>query len=861
MPFTYNGIGTRYYGKKNLEIRPGTCRSCNRAVQLQSYDTRLWFVIIYIPIIPLGRKRILDYCPSCRRHYVSDLDKWETARQLEVSGAMDKYRSNPTPENAIAAHQQMLGFHQVTEATEFQKTMAAQFPDNAKIHAYLGSALDHIGRRDQAVESYKRALELRPDLPEARVGIARGYIREGRLDEARKMLSFLEKSGSAQLYSLEPLETLAYAYQSRGQHQEALDLFSKLMEELPKISEHPAFRKAVAKSEKVVNRGPSMLPKQKFSLKRMFQSSGGGGSRGPAVTARGLVVVGVIIALVFLVLAFSNEYIRHHRKVYVVNGYDTPATVDVAGAGAVTHFSGVEKMVLAEGRHHAVISGPVNEEVDFEIHDDYFNRWFGDDLWVINVGGGALLELSEATYSANPQPVVETIHTGQTFEHFFNVTHAFKPLPKSVEVNSGGSRTLVGLEVFEGDASDVFAYYQKKKTLSEALGFAETWLHAHPDDEVMIQTYALAAGHEKQVPRFDAFLRSGLTNRPVRIVWHRAYQNLHNRKAEHASLVSQYDEMLRQDSTNSAMLYLRGRLETNRAVARDYFTRASDADPRNPYAAFAMGYDRMSAGDWKGSRPLLARAVELSPHDIGFANLLFINRLALGEAQAVEQEWRKKLVRDPLDYYGQFELIDALAAQGKSEQAVTAADNFAALCRVKYGAAGDKVAAAAKYRALYLSGDFDKLKSTAAKDTSSAGQTVIAMALIEQGQADAAAKALPSDLDSDDKELFYFALSIAYHQSGNETAAAQWRARGIETLEAGNNEETQAASLLTRGEPPTRTEVEDVAVPPQIKSVILTVLIEEYPQSRSQLGDLARTLNVEQGFPHHLVQRATASAL
>lgn len=133
MPTTYNGIGTHYYGKKNLQKRPGTCRSCGRAGELTSYDTRLWFVIVFIPIIPLGRKRILDACPYCRRHFVAELEKWETARQLEVSGALETFRSKPTPEGAIAAHQQMLGFHQVAAAAEFQKTMLAQYPDNAKV--------------------------------------------------------------------------------------------------------------------------------------------------------------------------------------------------------------------------------------------------------------------------------------------------------------------------------------------------------------------------------------------------------------------------------------------------------------------------------------------------------------------------------------------------------------------------------------------------------------------------------------------------------------------------------------------------------------------------------------------------------
>src|SRR3954453_6982068 len=116
MPFTYNGIGPHYYGKKNLQQRPGLCRQCGRTGNLQSYDTKLWFVVVFIPIIQLGRKHIIDSCPSCRRHYAADAHKWETSKQLETSGAMDQFPTNPTPDNPVAAHQQLLGFHQVAEA-------------------------------------------------------------------------------------------------------------------------------------------------------------------------------------------------------------------------------------------------------------------------------------------------------------------------------------------------------------------------------------------------------------------------------------------------------------------------------------------------------------------------------------------------------------------------------------------------------------------------------------------------------------------------------------------------------------------------------------------------------------------------
>src|SRR5258708_1821460 len=127
MPITYNGIGTHYYGHRNSERRTAACHSCGRPVQLESYDTRLWFVVIFIPVIPLGRKRIIDQCPVCKRHFVADADTWETQKQLNVSGAMEEYLADPTPERAMAAHQMLLNFHQATQAADFRSEIAEKF--------------------------------------------------------------------------------------------------------------------------------------------------------------------------------------------------------------------------------------------------------------------------------------------------------------------------------------------------------------------------------------------------------------------------------------------------------------------------------------------------------------------------------------------------------------------------------------------------------------------------------------------------------------------------------------------------------------------------------------------------------------
>ncbi len=36
MPTTYNGIGTHYYGKKNLQKRAANCPHCGNKVELSS---------------------------------------------------------------------------------------------------------------------------------------------------------------------------------------------------------------------------------------------------------------------------------------------------------------------------------------------------------------------------------------------------------------------------------------------------------------------------------------------------------------------------------------------------------------------------------------------------------------------------------------------------------------------------------------------------------------------------------------------------------------------------------------------------------------------------------------------------------
>ena len=251
-----------------------------------------------------------------------------------------------------------------------------------------------------------------------------------------------------------------------------------------------------------------------------------------------------MLALGFVI---SNEYIRRNRTLYIVNASSKYATVKIPGVGEFTNLKGRDGVPIKEGRYQAVISGPVQQTVDFEISSGYWGRWFGDPVWVLNIGGESILELVHAHYRAeDPQPPDYTFLYGESFHRFPEVTHPFKELPKTISVDSGETRTLVNLEVFDGEPYTLFFYFNQQGRTEEAWRLAEWRLRLHPEDDAMLTHYISSVKKADQIERVEKLLRFGLTNRPVLVQWHRFYQNLHQNKERDAALagpVAERDRM------------------------------------------------------------------------------------------------------------------------------------------------------------------------------------------------------------------------------------------------------------------------------------------------------------------------------
>jgi tetratricopeptide (TPR) repeat protein len=262
MTATINGIGTHYYGRKNRRFDVGVCDSCNRTVQLESYETGLYFVVLYIPVIPLGRKQILDYCPSCSRHRVLPAGQWKQIKQKAIDSSTEQLAQKMgDPVAAIEHLQSLTAFHELEEARELAPAIETQHPGNAKLQFFLGAWYEKHGGPADANRCFERAYQLEPTNPAMIRAKGIGLIDEGKPDAARTLFSALEPPST----NFDPgiFYLLAKSFQTANRHKEALEVF-RLINDTPLAKTNPEYRKTVQLSEKASGIVESMLPKKKW---------------------------------------------------------------------------------------------------------------------------------------------------------------------------------------------------------------------------------------------------------------------------------------------------------------------------------------------------------------------------------------------------------------------------------------------------------------------------------------------------------------------------------------------------------------------------------------------------------------------
>ncbi len=262
MPQTVNGIGTHYYGKSNLELETGACEFCGSIAQLETYETGLFFVVLFIPIIPLGRKQILDYCPSCTQHRAISVKEWQRIKseaiESSTSNLVDKMDD---PDVAIEHLQTLSAFRQHDEARDFAAAMEGSHGTNADVQFFLGAWHEKYGTEGDADRCFDRAFEIDNKHPGAIRARGVGLIQKGNLNEARELFKMLEPPNEH--YDPSIFVMLATSYQEQNEHATALEIFKLINDDEPSFGKEGWFRKSVKQSEKMLgkSKNDSFLPR------------------------------------------------------------------------------------------------------------------------------------------------------------------------------------------------------------------------------------------------------------------------------------------------------------------------------------------------------------------------------------------------------------------------------------------------------------------------------------------------------------------------------------------------------------------------------------------------------------------------
>ncbi len=654
MPTQINGIGTTYLGRQNLEQREGVCEFCDRPVVLESYETRLWFTVIFLPILPLGRKQILDSCSACRRHRALPVEEWKQLKRNVIDENTQQWTERKDdPKAAVNLHASLSSFGKTVEAEKLALAMTSSFSDDVDVQLYLGSWYEQKGESEEADRCFDRALEIDPDNPAARHAVGVGKIQQGKLAEARDLLRPLEPP--AEDFSPAAFYLLAKGYQAEHNHDAALEVFQIILKGAPDATNDKTFRQALRESEAALGREQSLIASDPIYRSKPFVSA-------------------AIALVVIAALVIWNLSIAGRRTLHVVNGLPVSIEVEIDGQQKVVVGASLFMTAsLGEGPHTARVIKPSDlvEPVEFRMETSWFSRFFAKPVFVLDPARSAVVCWEEAVYSERPNQDGGDIKVsmGQSYAFYDDVDYVFEDFPHEIRVENDKTTSKTRVAMYTENPLDVLMDERCSLNGDEKLQFLETRLVTAPGDQHIFGVYAYLAQRDNALPRAVSFLESRLNQRPVSVEWHRTYQTIRELTGNFDDLVASYDKMLAADPDNSRLLYLRGRLEPLMDKAIAFYERAIVADESNSYAWSAKAWHLLTAGEFAAGIIACDKSLAIRTDRVDVDMTRRALLLAMKQYNSIEQELNQVVKDEPLNVSAAVLMAKVLTLQGRDDEA------------------------------------------------------------------------------------------------------------------------------------------------------------------------------------------------
>ncbi|HQK75427.1 MAG TPA: hypothetical protein PKZ25_04465, partial [Candidatus Hydrogenedentes bacterium] len=440
MPALAEGFGTWYYGKENVHLEWGACEYCHNITTLLSYDTQRYLVALYVPLIPIGRYRVLRECPACTKHKAAKLAAWESAKAAARERALQTLRTPSDSRQAVdEAVGGVLAFHDAGTFDEIVPMLVERYPNDPDMAGLIGSGCHFFNRLEEACNALRVSLAGKED-PAVRRELGLVLIRMRRAGEAREVLQPLLVEGHPE--NLQHWFLLAAACQADGDHRAALDLISDANRLYPETASDKASKSLKAVSEKHLASGKPVVPKiLKTDTRRIRETSA------PIARFAGPVVV-LALAIAF---AWWSYHAGQHHQVFLVNGLDRAYEVQWDNATLPLARNGVVPLDTAEGEHSVAAPGIGLDAHTIVIEANPFVRPFASPVFVVNPDQVApvireLVEYVDESDAGADSDYECRLYMG-LFHTLKHVNYLFQPFPESVMGEEGArmARTRVAL--------------------------------------------------------------------------------------------------------------------------------------------------------------------------------------------------------------------------------------------------------------------------------------------------------------------------------------------------------------------------------------------------------------------------------
>lgn len=144
-------FGLDYYGKTNIASRYGICDSCRKLTALNSFTTELFLHMRQFPLIPLGKKHIVDECPLCGHRGITSNRTYQKQRANDLAEMMEGFTSDSeNPDTALNGLQTLMVYNEESWFMDVMNSYGRRFHSHMLLQLVIARGLCRFGHYEDA---------------------------------------------------------------------------------------------------------------------------------------------------------------------------------------------------------------------------------------------------------------------------------------------------------------------------------------------------------------------------------------------------------------------------------------------------------------------------------------------------------------------------------------------------------------------------------------------------------------------------------------------------------------------------------------------------------------------------------------